>query len=171
MFSSDDTIVAIATPSGRGGIGVVRVSGPNATDIAAQILTRQPALVPRHATLTRVRLKQRRRGPCRRPRNRDVVPRSSFLHRGTRRRDQHPRKPGRAQRHTEQPHRCWRSAGETGRVHLQSIPERTNRSRAGGGGCGSDRGSDPASGADGVRSIGGYVKRSHRCARSAGCSI
>jgi tRNA modification GTPase len=56
MFSSDDTIVAIATPSGRGGIGVVRVSGPNATEIAAQILTRRQALVPRQATLTRVRL-------------------------------------------------------------------------------------------------------------------
>ena len=28
MFSTTDTIVAIATPPGRGGIGVVRVSGP-----------------------------------------------------------------------------------------------------------------------------------------------
>lgn len=56
MFSSDDTIVAIATPSGRGGIGVVRVSGSNATEIAARILTRRRALVPRQATLTRVHL-------------------------------------------------------------------------------------------------------------------
>jgi len=56
MFSSDDTIVAIATPSGRGGIGVVRVSGPNATDISTKILTRRAALVPRQATLTKVRL-------------------------------------------------------------------------------------------------------------------
>lgn len=56
MFSADDTIVAIATPSGRGGIGVVRVSGSNATEIAAQILTRRQALVPRQATLTRVHL-------------------------------------------------------------------------------------------------------------------
>jgi tRNA modification GTPase len=56
MFSSDDTIVAIATPSGRGGIGVVRVSGPNATEMAAQVVTRRQALVPRQATLTRVRL-------------------------------------------------------------------------------------------------------------------
>ena len=30
MFSTDDTIVAIATPPGRGGIGVVRLSGPRA---------------------------------------------------------------------------------------------------------------------------------------------
>ncbi|HVO78690.1 MAG TPA: tRNA uridine-5-carboxymethylaminomethyl(34) synthesis GTPase MnmE, partial [Candidatus Bathyarchaeia archaeon] len=30
----DDTIVAIATPPGRGGIGVVRLSGPEAISIA-----------------------------------------------------------------------------------------------------------------------------------------
>ena len=35
MFSVDDTIVAIATPAGRGGIGVVRVSGPDRAAIAA----------------------------------------------------------------------------------------------------------------------------------------
>jgi tRNA modification GTPase len=56
MFSSDDTIVAIATPSGRGGIGVVRISGPDATDIAVRVLTRREALTPRQATLTRVRV-------------------------------------------------------------------------------------------------------------------
>ena len=36
MFSTDDTIVAIATPPGRGGIGVVRISGPARTSIAAR---------------------------------------------------------------------------------------------------------------------------------------
>ena len=30
MFSTSDTIVAIATPPGRGGIGVVRLSGADA---------------------------------------------------------------------------------------------------------------------------------------------
>jgi tRNA modification GTPase len=34
----DDTIVAIATPPGRGGIGVVRLSGPEAKSIASQML-------------------------------------------------------------------------------------------------------------------------------------
>jgi tRNA modification GTPase len=63
MFSSDDTIVAIATPSGRGGIGVVRLSGPSATDIAARVVTRREALLPREATLTRVRL-DRAGSPC-----------------------------------------------------------------------------------------------------------
>lgn len=56
MFSCDDTIVAIATPAGRGGIGVVRLSGRGATDIAARVVTRREALLPRLATLTRVRL-------------------------------------------------------------------------------------------------------------------
>ena len=44
MFSSDDTIVAIATPSGRGGIGVVRVSGSNATEIAARLGLREQTI-------------------------------------------------------------------------------------------------------------------------------
>ncbi|MGF1546962.1 MAG: tRNA uridine-5-carboxymethylaminomethyl(34) synthesis GTPase MnmE [Thiotrichales bacterium] len=43
-----DTIVAIATPPGRGGIGVVRVSGPLTASIAVAILGRLPR--PRHAT-------------------------------------------------------------------------------------------------------------------------
>src|SRR5271166_6277979 len=34
----DDTIVAIATPPGRGGIGVVRLSGPDARDISRPML-------------------------------------------------------------------------------------------------------------------------------------
>lgn len=37
MQASTDTIAAIATPPGRGGIGVVRISGKNALVIAAQI--------------------------------------------------------------------------------------------------------------------------------------
>jgi len=53
MFSVDDTIVAIATPPGKGGIGVVRVSGAAAGAIATSI-TSARTLEPRHATLTRV---------------------------------------------------------------------------------------------------------------------
>src|SRR5216684_3111644 len=51
MFSTTDTIVAIATPAGRGGIGVVRLSGVSAHAIAVQLLARASALEPRHATL------------------------------------------------------------------------------------------------------------------------
>src|SRR5919108_2800677 len=53
MFSTEDTIVAIATPAGRGGIGVVRVSGPDAVDIAGKLLNLQSPLQPRHATFAR----------------------------------------------------------------------------------------------------------------------
>ena len=55
MYSPDDTIVAIATPPGRGGIGVVRVSGIGARDVAAAIGDPGRPLEPRHATLIRVR--------------------------------------------------------------------------------------------------------------------
>jgi len=43
-----DTIAAIATPAGRGGIGVVRLSGPKVPAIAVKVLGRLPA--PRRAT-------------------------------------------------------------------------------------------------------------------------
>lgn len=55
MHSADDTIVAIATPFGRGGIGVVRVSGPGAAAVAQALTTRQAPLEARRATLARVR--------------------------------------------------------------------------------------------------------------------
>ncbi len=45
--NAQDTIAAIATASGAGGIGIVRISGPAASAIAASILGTCPA--PRHA--------------------------------------------------------------------------------------------------------------------------
>src|SRR5262245_7118578 len=54
MFATDDTIVAIATPAGRGALGVVRLSGPRALDCASSLLACGATLQPRHATLTRV---------------------------------------------------------------------------------------------------------------------
>jgi tRNA modification GTPase len=56
MFSTLDTIVAIATPPGRGGIGIVRVSGPDAQRVALELTGREQAFQPRHATFTTVRL-------------------------------------------------------------------------------------------------------------------
>jgi tRNA modification GTPase len=58
VFQTDDTIVAIATPPGHAGIGVVRVAGPRALDIAGALLTR-PTLTPRRATVTRLRAPSR----------------------------------------------------------------------------------------------------------------
>src|SRR6516165_8075570 len=46
-----DTIVAAATPPGRGGVGIVRISGPKAPELAAILLGELPA--PRRATFAR----------------------------------------------------------------------------------------------------------------------
>jgi tRNA modification GTPase len=54
-FSTDDTIVGIATPDGRGGIGIVRLSGPEARQIAARLAGRARPFEARRATLARVR--------------------------------------------------------------------------------------------------------------------
>jgi len=53
MFLPDDTIVAIATPPGRGGLGVVRLSGPRAAAMAGDMLDRRRPLAPRRATFCR----------------------------------------------------------------------------------------------------------------------
>ena len=53
MFSTSDTIVAIATPPGRGGLGVIRISGPDASRIANNLIGRSKPLKPRHATFGR----------------------------------------------------------------------------------------------------------------------
>lgn len=53
MFSTEDTIVAIATPPGRGGLGVVRISGPAARSIASCLARRAP-FEPRRATLAQI---------------------------------------------------------------------------------------------------------------------
>src|SRR5690606_27535237 len=52
-MSPTDTIVAIATPAGRGGVGMVRVSGPQADVIARAVAGQLPP--PRQATLARFR--------------------------------------------------------------------------------------------------------------------
>lgn len=54
MFQRDDTIVAVATPPGRGGLGIVRVSGPDAARIATALMPGAPPLEPRRATLRTV---------------------------------------------------------------------------------------------------------------------
>jgi tRNA modification GTPase len=49
-----DTIAAISTPPGRGGIGIVRLSGPQAASIAAQIIRLRQPLEHAHARLAEV---------------------------------------------------------------------------------------------------------------------
>lgn len=50
---SSDTIAAVATPPGRGGIGIVRISGPHIPALALAVLGKVP--VARQATLVTVR--------------------------------------------------------------------------------------------------------------------
>jgi tRNA modification GTPase len=50
-FASNDTITAVATAPGRGGVGIVRVSGPQCRAMAEAIL----GLTPNRATHIMVR--------------------------------------------------------------------------------------------------------------------
>ena len=47
MASNQDTIAAIATPPGNGGVGIIRISGTLVTEIAKQLLNK--SLTPRYA--------------------------------------------------------------------------------------------------------------------------
>ena len=53
MVSNSDTIAAIATPPGNGGVGIIRMSGPAALDIAQHITHKNPK--PRYAQLCQFR--------------------------------------------------------------------------------------------------------------------
>ena len=53
MATERDTIAAVATAPGAGGVGIVRVSGPGARGIATALCGREPAA--RHASFTRLR--------------------------------------------------------------------------------------------------------------------
>lgn len=53
MKPCTDTIVALATPPGRGGVAMVRISGPLVPHIAVKLF--QKILTPRYATFARVR--------------------------------------------------------------------------------------------------------------------
>ena len=63
MFAPDDTIVAVATPPGRGALGVVRLSGPRAHHITDQLVARRGA--PRLAVLSQVLVLDASGGECR----------------------------------------------------------------------------------------------------------
>ena len=52
--SATDTIVAISTPPGRGGIGIVRLSGPDALQVAGRLVSLEGPLEHARARLARV---------------------------------------------------------------------------------------------------------------------
>ncbi len=47
-FLTDDTIAAIATPPGEGGVAIVRISGPDAIDVADRIFSGAVHIFPSH---------------------------------------------------------------------------------------------------------------------------
>ena len=53
MPAATETIAAIATPPGFGGVGIVRISGPGVPDLARALLGQLPS--PRHAHYARFR--------------------------------------------------------------------------------------------------------------------
>ena len=54
MTEFEDTIVAISTPPGRGGIGIVRLSGPAARSIAEPLLKLRHSLAPAQARFAEI---------------------------------------------------------------------------------------------------------------------
>ncbi len=73
MFSISDTIVAIATPPGRGGIGVIRLSGPDAHAIAQRLTSRDEPLRPRYATLATIRSRESEIAVRLKPEHREIT--------------------------------------------------------------------------------------------------
>ena len=61
-----ETIAAISTPAGRGGIGIVRLSGPEATSIAAQLVALRHPLEHGRARLADGRRRTQAVSPARR---------------------------------------------------------------------------------------------------------
>jgi tRNA modification GTPase len=55
IHNTEDTIVAVATPPGRGGVGIVRLSGPDAPRIARSLVPGAAGWTPRHAHFTAFR--------------------------------------------------------------------------------------------------------------------
>jgi tRNA modification GTPase len=56
VFSTSDTIVAVATPLGRGAVGMVRISGAGAFPLIEELTGRRGSFLPRRATLCRLTL-------------------------------------------------------------------------------------------------------------------
>ena len=143
MFSTDDTIVAIATPPGRGGIGVVRVSGRRQR-VAAALLTSTRRFSPRHATFS---ARRRRRSGRRDLLSGSRIPtpaRTSSKSARTAARSCFGRSSSRRWR----PARGWPSRASSRCARFSTAA----RSRPGGGGRRSHRRRDAAAGARGVRS-------------------
>ena len=162
MFSTDDTIVAIATPAGRGGIGVVRISGPSAAEVADALLQLDAPLRPRYATFARTQGDQVVATYFPAPHSytgEHVVEISAH---GS---------PVVLRQIVDSGDGIGFASGRAGRVHAARISQRPDRSRAGGSRRGSDRRRHSVAGARGLRSAGRDVDRADCVDRVGDCSI
>ena len=167
MFATDDTIVAIATPPGRGALGVVRLSGPRALEICAadcSIAATHLATAPRdvHARAARATTQRRSMKSSRRSFPRRIRTPASTSSRSARHGSPVVLHAVRQARD-----RGRRAARRARRVHAARVPQRQARSHSGGGGRRSDRRRDAAAGAGRVRSTRGNADRAHRRDRRA----
>ena len=131
VFATDDTIVAIATPPGRGGIGVVRLSGPDALahrDGAARLAASRS---PRHATFARRRSTRDARARRSTRSSPPGLPRRIPTPARTSSRSAAHGSPVLLARIVELAIGAGRAAGRARRVHAARVPERPARSGAG----------------------------------------
>ena len=159
-----DTIAAIATPPGRGGIGVVRVSGPA---VPAAHRRRSPAGRSRRAW-RRSRRSATARGE---PLDQGLAlhfPGAALLHRRARARAARPRRPGGAAAAARALRRARRAARRARRVHAARVPQRQARPRAGRERGRPDRRGDDDRGARrGAQPVGRVLARDPRAGRRA----
>ncbi len=159
MFSPDDTIVAIATPAGRGGIGVVRVSGPDAPAIAtaARSGTRAARATSRDARAHR----RRRARRCATTSSSRSFPRpASYTGEDVVEISAHG-SPVLLRAIVEAAMDCGARLAEPGEFTFRAYLRRPDRSRAGRSGPGSGRRGDAAAGAGGVRSARRHADDAH----------
>ena len=138
-----DTIAAIATPAGRGGIGVVRVSGPAVAEVAARS-ARAGCREPRIATLCAFR---DARGEPRRRGHRAVLPGAAFLHRRAGAGAAGPWRTGGDAGAARRLPGCRRAPRRARRIHAARLPRGQARPGAGRSGRRPDRRREPRSGA------------------------
>ena len=148
-----DTIAAISTPPGRGGIGIVRLSGPQAASIAAQLVRPHQPLEHARARLADVLDLRRtgRTGPTYAYRRGagHFLWRTELLHRGRFGRDCRARVAGGAGAAAAPRAGARRAVGRARRVYAEGIFGRPARSHAGRSGARPDRRADAHAGAPG----------------------
>ena len=143
-----DTIVAIATPLGRGGLGIVRLSGARARAVSEKLVRFRPAPAWQSWSAQLAELPD----PGGHAVDQVVVTffaGAAFLHRRRRGRDRLPRISGGSALLPGTRLPDGRAPGRARRIHAARVPERPPRSSAGRGRARPDRSAYAVSGARG----------------------